>query len=80
MLIRFDDLDNYINERSLVIAALCCSIEDAWAEWESLQFGPDRIKAFQKVRTFYLLSHNLSISLKAPVLLKQHIYDIAIGY
>ena len=56
-------MDNYINERSLVIAALCCSIEDAWAEWESLQFGPDRIKAFQKVRTFYLLSHNLSITL-----------------
>jgi hypothetical protein len=40
---RYDDLSNYINERSLWLARLRDTIEEPWQDWElqQLQASPD---------------------------------------
>eukprot|EP00967_Tisochrysis_lutea_P088046 scaffold124694_cov18-Tisochrysis_lutea.AAC.1 len=46
---RFDELDNYMNERSIVIASLRNTIEGAWAEWELQQLPSSAVQELQKV-------------------------------
>lgn len=43
--LRYDDLKNYSNERSLYLAQLRDSIEGPWQAWELSQIDVDALKA-----------------------------------
>ncbi|KAF5829744.1 iron-containing redox enzyme-domain containing protein, partial [Dunaliella salina] len=45
----FDELDNYVNERSVVIASLRNTIEGAWAEWELQQLPASFVQHLQQM-------------------------------
>lgn len=41
---RYDDLRNYSNDRSLVLAQVRDSIEEPWQEWETAQLDVQSYK------------------------------------